>query len=747
MMRIRRVKGWSNTVADTAQPQQAGGHSRSSVKRYGLRGLMVAMTAAAIAFPTAMRADAPVTNRASLKQDLCYQIATDRFFDGNTSNNNPAKSPGLYDSNKTNWKLYWGGDFAGIQQKLSYLKGMGVTAIWISPHVDNIDKAAVYNGVPNAGYHGYWTRDFMKTEEHFGTLAEFDSLITAAHNNGIKVIMDWAPNHTSPANPSDPNFAEKGALYNNGTFMGDYINDPNGYFHHNGGITNYDDLYQSQYKNLADLADFEQQNPTIDAYLKDAANYWMNRGVDGIRVDAVKHMTQGWQRSAIDKLLNNKDHFAFGEWYLSSLNDPLYEQNVRFANDSGISVLDFYLNIAMRNTFGSGASMRSLDNAIDKTAVDYKYKENLITFIDNHDMSRFLTLQNNTTWLHQSLAFMMTVRGTPCIYYGTEQYLHNDTNGGGDPYNRPMMPGFSTTTTAYQVLSKLSTLRQNQPALAYGSHQERWLNDDVYIYERRFYNDVVLVAINKSATNYNITGMNTALPPGTYSDQLTGLLGGFNITVGTGSGGVNPVTAFNLGAGKVAVWSYKAASEPAVPQLGSVAPVLTRAGNKVTLEGRGFGTSGTVAFGSTNATVVSWSPNRIVVNAPSVPAGNTLVKVTTSGGTSNTYEIKVLSGPQVPVTFAVTNASPTNFGDNIYLTGNIYELGNWSSSKSVAIGPMLAPNYPNWFITTSIPACATVQFKFIKITSSGAVTWENGANHSYTAPCSGTGSVTVPWQY
>ncbi|HEX6291573.1 MAG TPA: alpha-amylase family glycosyl hydrolase [Herpetosiphonaceae bacterium] len=745
MMRIRRR--WSRSEA--IDPFHSSGHmnrARSSRQRRGLRGLMVVLAALAMIVPGAMRADAPVTNRASLKSDLCYQIATDRFFDGNTGNNNPAKSPNLYDSTKSNWKLYWGGDFAGIQQKLSYLKGMGVTAIWISPHVDNIDKAAVYGGVPNAGYHGYWTRDFMKTEEHFGTLTEFDSLISAAHTNGIKVIMDWAPNHTSPANPSDPNFAEKGALYNNGTFMGDYINDPNGYFHHNGGITNWDDRYETQYKNLADLADFEQQNATIDNYLKNAANYWMNRGVDGIRVDAVKHMTQGWQRSAADKLLNNKDHFLFGEWYLGGYNDPLYSDNVRFSNDSGISVLDFYLNIAMRDTFGNGVSMRNLDNAITKTGADYKYKENLITFIDNHDMSRFLTLRNNTTWLHQALAFMMTVRGTPCIYYGTEQYLHNDTNGGGDPYNRPMMPGFSTTTTAYQVLNKLSTLRQDQPALAFGGHQQRWLNDDVYIYERRFYNDVVLVAINKSAINYNVTGLNTALPPGTYTDQLTGLLGGSSITVGSGTGGNNPVTAFNLGAGKTVVWSYKA-GEPSVPQLGSVGPVLTRSGNKVTLEGRGFGTSGTVYFGTTPASVVSWSANRIVVTAPSVASGNTQVKVTTAGGTSNTYEIKVLSGAQVPVTFTVKNASPTSFGDYIYLTGNVYELGNWSTSRSTAIGPMVAPSYPDWYITTSVPACTTVQFKFIKITSGGAVTWENGANHTYTAPCSGTGSSTVWWQY
>jgi len=130
-----------------------------------------------------------------------------------------------------------------------------------------------------------------------------------------------------------------------------------------------------------------------------------------------------------------------------------------------------------------------------------------------------------------------------------------------------------------------------------------------------------------------------------------------------------------------------------------------------------------------------------------VAGGVASVTVTTSAGTSNGYDLNNESSAQVPVTFAVNNASPTNYGDNIYLTGSVSELGNWSSSPSVAIGPMLAPNYPNWFITASVPACTAIQFKFIKITSSGAVTWENGPNHSYTTPCSGTGSATVNWQY
>ena len=143
-------------------------------------------------------------NDASYKSDVCYQIITDRFYDGNSGNNNPAQSSGLYDSTKNNWKLYWGGDWAGIQAQMTYLKNMGITAIWGSPPVDNINVAATYGGTPNAGYHGYWARDFKTPEEHFGSWTDFNNLVTAAHSYGIKVIVDWAHNHTSSAHVNNP---------------------------------------------------------------------------------------------------------------------------------------------------------------------------------------------------------------------------------------------------------------------------------------------------------------------------------------------------------------------------------------------------------------------------------------------------------------------------------------------------------------------------------------------------------------
>jgi acetylglutamate synthase len=119
--------------------------------RRPLAALSAIILFTAVGPTSAGQADAPVSNRASLKQDLCYQIVTDRFYDGDTSNDNPSKSPGLFDASKTNWKMYWGGDFAGIQQRLGYLKDMGVTAIWVSPPTDTIAVPVVYDGVTNPG--------------------------------------------------------------------------------------------------------------------------------------------------------------------------------------------------------------------------------------------------------------------------------------------------------------------------------------------------------------------------------------------------------------------------------------------------------------------------------------------------------------------------------------------------------------------------------------------------------------------
>src|SRR5215472_5110992 len=681
------------------------------------------------------------------KKQVIYQIVTDRFFNGDTSNDNPPQSSGLFDATKTNWQLYWGGDLAGIQQQMSYIKGLGVTALWISPPVDNLNlNIPDSSGNPTAAYHGYQARDFKRIEEHFGdinnTWTAFDDLITAAHANDIKVIVDFAPNHTN-----NNSAGEFGSLYDHGTFLAAFNNDPNGYFHHNPNISDFNDRYQLQYYTLFSLSDLNQENPAVDSYLKAALQQLQQHNVDGFRIDAVKHVTWGWEYSMANAAFSFAPSFFYGEWFLGGTNDPLYHDAFKFANNSGISLLDFSVSTAMRDVFANNNGFSELDNTLTTENSNFTWQNDQVTFLDSHDVPRFLSVNNNTNRLNEALAFLLTCRGIPVIYYGDEQYLHNDTNGGGDPFNRLWMSSFSTSTTAYKLIGQLSALRQSNDGLAYGGFQQRWINNDVYIYERKFFNDVVLVAINKNdTTSFSITGLNTALPPGNYSDYLAGLLGGVDISVNSGTGGNNPVAAFTLPAHTVAVWQITASAT--TPEVGSIGPTLGQTGVQVTIAGKGFGdATGSVRFGGTAASIVSWSDSEVVFKVPGVSAGVYNVQLKNSGGTAaNTIQFKVLTAKLIPVTFTVNNATSTNVGDYIFLTGSTVELGNWGTTFDTAIGPMLDPNYPNWFLNTSVPAGQTIQFKFIKIAANGAVTWENGSNHPYTVPTSGTGFVTVNWQ-
>lgn len=676
--------------------------------------------------------DSDVSNSASFSTDTIYQIVTDRFFDGNVSNN---PTGDIYDP--TNPRKYHGGDWDGITQKINdgYLTGMGITAIWISSPVENITSIDPSNG--SAAYHGYWGRDFFQTNEYFGSLSDFTEMINAAHDNDIKVIIDFAPNHTSTAEYGDMVFPENGNLYRDGTLISGFSNDTQNIFNHE-SWTDFSTWENSIYHSMYGLADLNQMNSTVDDYLKDSIDMWLDLGVDGIRVDAVKHMPMGWQSNWLSAIYEEHETFVFGEWFSGSTGND--SEMTGFANESGMSLLEFRLANAIRNTLGSGTmSMQDLYSVMVDREQSYKEINDQVTFIDNHDMSRFMTLANgNARALENAYVIMMTSSGIPTIYYGSEQYATGDK----DPYNRGDMPGFSTTSTAYQVIAKLAALRKSNAAVAYGTTQERWMNSDVLVYERSFGNSTVLVAVNKSSSQgYNIGGAYTSLPDGQYADVLCNLLGGGTLTVADGA-----VGTYYLQAGQAAVWQYS--TTDAAPVIGNIDPLVGVAGNVVTITGTGFGGStGTVRFGTNAAQVVSWSDSLIQVQVPVVTAGYYDITVTTSSGayTSNYDEFKVLTGSQTAVRFIAKNAT-TEYGQNIYLVGNCIELGNWDTSK--AIGPFYnatetIATYPNWFFDVSVPEGYNLEFKFIKKDAAGNVIWESGTNHAYTVPTGATGQVSV----
>lgn len=677
--------------------------------------------------------DSDVSNSASFSTDTIYQIVTDRFFDGDSSNNPTGE---IFDKN--NNRKYHGGDWAGITQKLNdgYLTNLGITAIWISSPVENISSLDPSNN--SAAYHGYWAKDFYRTNPYFGSVQDFETLVNTAHSYGIKVVIDFAPNHTSTAEYGNMVFPEDGRLYKDGQLVGGFTNDTAGIFNHE-QWTDFSTWENGIYHSMYGLADLNQMNGTVDTYLKDSINMWLDYGVDGIRVDAVKHMPMGWQTNWLSSIYTHKPVFVFGEWFNGGTDsDPEMDC---FANESGMSLLDFRFANAVRNALGNKTmSMKDFYNTVLATETDYKEINDQVTFIDNHDMSRFMTLaDNNSSSVDSAYVVQMTSSGVPTIYYGSEQYA----TGESDPDNRGDMPSFDRNTRAYQIISKLAPMRKSNPAAAYGKTVERWINSDVLVYERVFGNSVVYTAINRSSTTgYKITGALTALPNGTYYDVLQNLCGGGNLTVNNGA-----IGDYYLGAGQCAVWQYSAASDNA-PVIGNIDPLIGVAGNIVTITGSGFGnSSGSVKFGTTSANIISWSDSCIKVNVPAVVAGYYSINVVTKSGASvsDYAQYKVLTTEQVAVRFIAKEAY-TTYGQNVYLVGNCVELGNWDTDK--AVGPFFnatnsIASYPDWFFDVSVPAGRNIEFKFIKKDDSGNVVWESGLNHSYTTPSGTTGQVSL----
>ncbi|MDT8305820.1 MAG: alpha-amylase family glycosyl hydrolase [Anaerolineae bacterium] len=673
-----------------------------------------------------------VTNKANCETDVIYELLTDRFSDGDPTNNNPYNIPNTYDATRTDINKYFGGDWQGIIDNINYLKNMGVTAIWITPPYDNLDDPYLENGTYYNAYHGYWAKDYFRPDEHWGDWAKFDELVATAHNNGIKVIIDYAPNHTNHFDST-----ETGGFYRNGALIGRYNPDTQGLFHHLGPRADWQtSRYDYQFRDLTKLVDLATENPIVVDYLNDSIEVWLDHGIDGIRNDATLHQSDAFRTTFADYINAYEPVFHFGEYFIGTP-DSKYDDYRTSPDRTGIDILDFEFANTARHVFGDfSKNMVDLKTMINYTANDYTYESNAVTWLDSHDKSRLATIQPNQGILHAALAFLLTSRGTPVIYYGTEQYM---TGVNGDA-GRKWMTSFSQSTTAYQLIKKLSDLRQHNPAIAYGTTTFRWENSNALVYERQFYDDVVLVAINRSGTTYNISGLYTNMPAGSYNDYLNGLLSGNSISV-DGNGYATP---FDLGPSEVGVWHYRNVTTNS-PQIGAVGPAIGRAGNAVTIDGEGFGTiPGTVKFGATPATVLCWANDEIRVTAPSLSAGMIDITVESGGQTSNAYAFKVLSGPQVQVIFH-ENAT-TSLGQNIYVTGNVFELENWD--PQAAYLSFFNPDYPDWFMPLSVPANTTIQFKFIKRDGSGNVMWEDGSNHSYTTPSPGTTADTpyYTWQ-
>ncbi|WP_445241651.1 alpha-amylase family glycosyl hydrolase [Microcoleus vaginatus] len=269
------------------------------------------------------------TRDIEFRQETIYFIVVDRFYDGDPENNE-GPNPELYDPEGKDWGKYWGGDLQGVIDKLDYLKDMGVTAVWLTPLFEQVEALFV----EQAAIHGYWTKDFKRLNPRFIAKGDnpsinqtqetkntiFDKLVDELHQRNMKLVLDIVCNH------SNPDFSgKKGELYDDGVKIADFNDDADNWYHHYGEVKNWEDEWQVQNCELSGLATFNENNIAYRNYIKSAIKQWLDRGVDALRVDTVKHMPIWfWQEFNADILTHRPDVFIFGEWIYS---DP---RNDRF---------------------------------------------------------------------------------------------------------------------------------------------------------------------------------------------------------------------------------------------------------------------------------------------------------------------------------------------------------------------------------------------------------------------------------
>jgi cyclomaltodextrin glucanotransferase len=476
--------------------------------------------------------------------ETIYFAVVDRFNSG--KKDRLGKETSLDDPSHKDWLKYWGGDLQGILDKLDYLADLGITAIWLTPLFEQVEGVAG----ESAPLHGYWTQDFKRINARwvnhqeevrlFSRQTVLDTLIDEMHKRRMKFILDIVCNHSSPATSIG-----KGKLYDDGKLIADFDDDKNNWYHHYGDVKDWNDEWQVQNCELCGLATFNENNYQYRRYIMDSISMWLDKGVDALRIDTVKHMPNWfWQEFTCEMHTRKPNVFIFGEWIHNHPSNPVA---VDFANHSGMTVFDFGLCQAIRDCIAGNAEPGfQLVQEILNQDGSYRNASELITFYENHDMPRFQSLGASNEMLDIATCLIMTMRGIPCLYYGYEQYLHNDTDGGGDPYNRPMMEKWDTGARAFHYTRRLSAERGKNPAIQWGGHWQKIVEKDLYAFVRKYQQSRCAVILNKGPERV-IESLDTELPDGTHQCILTGA----KIEVKSGQ-----LTNFKIGAAECHVFSF-----------------------------------------------------------------------------------------------------------------------------------------------------------------------------------------------
>ena len=471
--------------------------------------------------------------------EAVYFLLTDRFVDGDLANNyedqggaergtfdRPIRLEGRLPANIG----YLGGDFKGVADNADYIADMGFTAVWLTPIVDNPDEAftggirpgeGLFTDRGKTGYHGYWGVNFFVEDEHLVSpgmsFADLTRRLSTEHN--MKLILDVVCNHGSPAYTMPEDQPKYGELYDrDGRLIADHQNlhptelDPDNPLH----------AFYSNEPDLAELSDFDPDNPAVLDYFVDAYTQWLDQGAAAFRIDTIKHMPHDYWRAFAARIREHSpDYFLFAEAFSYSAEEIA---EYTWPENGSIRVLDFPGQQAMGTVFGQDASYRELERVLHLDSGIYQNAYELLTFYDNHDMPRISADEDGFVDAHN---WLFTSRGIPVVYYGSEIGFRagTDQHGGNRDYFGQHNIDGAKHHRIHRELKRIATARKQSVALQRGLQANIEFTDDTAAFYRVYQDNglrqTALVLLNKGDRERTVA-VTYGLSSGDWRDAFSG---------------------------------------------------------------------------------------------------------------------------------------------------------------------------------------------------------------------------------
>lgn len=458
--------------------------------------------------------------------DVLYMLMPDRFAQGK-DHEAQVKGMNPYVEDRSKPSLRHGGDLRGIRDHLDYFTQLGVTALWLTPVLEN-NSPDGKDG--SSTYHGYATTNYYRVDPRFGTNEDYRQLIADAHAKGLKVVMDMIFNHCGFEHPWVSDLPSKDWL-NMPEWLSGKEEDKAKYLQTSYKLTPVLDPYAAEVDKretvdgwfVPSMPDLNQRNPHVIKYLIQNSVWWIETvGIDGIRMDTYPYADREAMARWMKTLEREYPNFnTVGETWVT---EPAY--TAAWQKDSKLSSVNSYLKTVMDFAFYDRVNMaareetddwwQGMNRVYNTLCYDYLYANpsSVLAFIENHDTDRFLKNGMDTLALKQALALLLTINRTPQLYYGTE-ILMNGTKEVTDGNVRKDFPGGFPGDKAncftaegrtraqndmFNWLSRLLHWRQGNEAIIHGKQVQFTPRKGVYVIARQAKGKNVLTVVNGTSS-------------------------------------------------------------------------------------------------------------------------------------------------------------------------------------------------------------------------------------------------------